>query len=142
MGIDMENVHIKNGGTGVKAEGKVDISMKNMIFENNEKDIDLEVTKDSKIKIQNIIARGTKEKSISVKEYHNSLNQIKELISERANLSSNDKDFIIKKIEEIGKSKDPGLIKKTIEKIKSKAKDEVSKQVVNLLITGLEKILF
>lgn len=43
MGIKMTNVHIENCGTGIKANGKINMEMNGMSFKNNGKDLDLYV---------------------------------------------------------------------------------------------------
>jgi hypothetical protein len=54
MGIKIKNCNIENAGTGIKAEGKVNINIEGLTLINNYKDFDLSITDDSLIKIEGL----------------------------------------------------------------------------------------
>ena len=50
MPIIIKDCHIEDCGTGIKAEGDVDLNISDMTFVNNGRDIDLEVDSQNNIK--------------------------------------------------------------------------------------------
>lgn len=80
MSLKLTNVHIENCGTGVKADGKVDIEMDDMTFVNNGKDVDLYVEHGSNISINTLTSTGCKTESITYREYSNKITDIKQFV--------------------------------------------------------------
>ncbi|CUP06049.1 Uncharacterised protein [Clostridium baratii] len=100
MGVKMKNVKIKNCGTGIKAEGDVDIEMDEMYFEGNGADIRLNVTRDSNISINDFNSIDCKGESILINEYSTIINEvIKEV--EDTKLNDVNRKKLIDKLKEL-----------------------------------------
>jgi len=84
MGMNLNNIKIKNCGTGIKAEGKADISLTGGEFENNGKDIDLYVDETSKIDITDFVSTGNGDtQSISYVTYSSGISEAKNFVESK-----------------------------------------------------------
>lgn len=119
MGIKMTNVHIENCGTGIKANGKINMEMNGMSFKNNGKDLDLYVEEGSEITIDQLISTGCHTESITYEEYSSKITQIKNLIDTKIDdFTFGEREKIKTLLDEMENSKDqPAKIKKILEEV-------------------------
>ena len=119
MGIDIRNNKIINCGTAIKVEGLIkDMNISGNKLLNNMKDMDFYIHEDSNIVVESNFSDGCKTESISVKEYSNRIEDIKDSLESTTNFTLEEKEEIRILLDEMIASKDePTKIKKILKEI-------------------------
>lgn len=79
----MNNVTIKNCGTGIKSEAPIDMEATNMNFIYNDKDMDLMIDDKHDVIFESISSVGCKTESITLRDYSRLMDDVKELIKNK-----------------------------------------------------------
>jgi len=139
MSLKLNGVQITNCGTGIKANGKVDIEMANMNFKSNNKDIDLLVEAGSQIFINNLESTDCKFESITYEEYSSDISDIKHFVeSKTQDFSRNEITKIKELLDDLeNRKEEPTKIKNILKEISKIGKSTASA----LLIAYIKKQL-
>lgn len=142
MPIEIKNCKIAECGTGIKADGKLDLKITNAEFRNNEKDIDIHSTTDSNISLTDIESFNCATASISITEFDQVIEKVDTIAKSSGDFNEEEyKKFkeIIKKMEE---SKDkPTKIKKLMSELYGMGKACIP-TILHILFEGFQKGIF
>lgn len=115
MGIKISGCSFENNGTGIKITGnKMHVDIDNSNFMNNGKDIEMQIGSESDINIERIKSMNCRTESITISEYHISIeNLIKQVNS--LEIHNTDKNKIISNLRTISENKEkPEVLKRVI----------------------------
>ena len=138
--INFKNIRFEDCGTGMKVEGKVDLLVDGITCIGNQQDIDLSITDDSIVKIQNMLAIGTKLESISIKEYNGKIEYLIDMVHKIRELSESEKKFITENLALLNNN-ETGIIQKVLQNMKDNIKSIPGKVVVSLIAGEIIKLL-